>query len=240
VKAAGIILGIACYNEGPKIGEVLRRVPHDIISEVVVVDDGSTDETREVVKSYGATLLHHPPPRGVGSCILQMLDYARQQGAQVITFVAGNNKDYPEELPRVIRPILEEGFDLVQGSRYLSGGRHGGQMPWYRIISTKLIHPSLFALATGRRLTDTTNGYRAIRLCILDHPQIDPAQPWLRRYELEPYLLYKAVTLGFRVGEVPVTKLYPPKQLGYTKMRPVVDWWSILKPLVVLPLGLKH
>ena len=64
-------------------------------------------------------------------------------------------------------------------------------------------------------------------------------QSWLDRYELEPYLLLKAIRLGYRHCEVPVTKIYPPHEHGYTKMRPVVDWWSILRPVVYLGLGMK-
>ena len=113
-------------------------------------------------------------------------------------------------------------------------------MPWHRVFATKIVHPWIFYLASGRWVTDTTNGFRAVRLSMLKDAAIDLSQPWLRRYELEPYLLYKAVTLDHRVTEVPVTKIYPAKQLGYTKMRPGIDWWSIIKPLVLLPLGLKR
>jgi dolichol-phosphate mannosyltransferase len=64
-------------------------------------------------------------------------------------------------------------------------------------------------------------------------------QAWLDEYELEVYLLYKAAKLGYRVTEVPVTKRYPPKELGQTKMKPITGWWSILRPLVLLGLRLK-
>ena len=65
-------------------------------------------------------------------------------------------------------------------------------------------------------------------------------QPWLDKYELEPYLFLKAIRLGYKVKEVPVSKVYPPKELGYTKMKPLVGWWSILRPLVYLGLGIKR
>ena len=235
-----LMICIPCYNEERKLGAVLRRIPREIVTEVVVVDDGSTDRTAEIARAQGATVLQHLPPRGVGSCIWQGISYAQQQGAEIIAFVAGNDKDAPEELARLIKPIQEEGFDLVQGSRYLKGGRHGGPMPRHRVLATKVVHPWIFYLASGRWITDTTNGFRALRLSTLKDKAIDLSQPWLRRYELEPYLLYKVVTLGHRVTEVPVTKIYPAKGLGYTKMRPGIDWWSIIKPLVLLPLGLKR
>ena len=90
-------------------------------------------------------------------------------------------------------------------------------------------------------MTDTTNGFRALRLGLFDDPRINLDQEWLNTYELEPYILWKTVTLGYKFKEVFVTKIYPPKQLGaYTKMVPFISWWSILKPLFYLKLGIKR
>ena len=97
----------------------------------------------------------------------------------------------------------------------------------------------LMSMITGKKVTDSTNGFRAFRLSIFDHPEIDIKQQWLNQYELEPYLMYKAIKLGFKFCEASVTKIYPPKKLGYTKMKPLIGWWSILKPLFYLGLGIK-
>ena len=137
----------------------------------------------------------------------------------------------------MLEPLLAGEADLVQGSRWLPGGATPG-IPSSRRWLTRL-YPVLFRIASGFPSTDGTNGLRAFRLALLDDPRIRLDQPWLDRYELEPYLLLKAITLGYRHREVPVTKIYPPHQLGYTKMRPFVDWWSILRPVVYLGLGLK-
>jgi hypothetical protein len=64
-------------------------------------------------------------------------------------------------------------------------------------------------------------------------------QRWLDEYELEPYLYWKAIRLGYRTREVPVTKLYPPKKIGYTKMKPIIGWWSMLRPIFLLGFGLR-
>ena len=112
-------------------------------------------------------------------------------------------------------------------------------MPYYRRIATQWIHPLLFSLIVGRRITDSTNGFRAFRISLLDDPRINLNQEWLSRYELEPYLFYQVVKLGYRVKEVPVTKIYPAHELGYSKMEPITGWWSILRPLIYLGLGLK-
>ena len=87
-------------------------------------------------------------------------------------------------------------------------------------------------------MTDSTNGFRAFRTTLLDDQRLDLQQQWLDGYELEPYLLYKAIRCGYRVREAPVTKRYDLSR-GYTKMRPFIDWWSILRPVVYLGLGIR-
>ena len=111
-------------------------------------------------------------------------------------------------------------------------------MPNYRKVATK-VHSWLMSLITKHKVTDSTNGFRAFRSSFFNDNKINIDQPWLDHYELEPYLLYKIITLGYRFLEVPVTKIYPSRKLGYTKMKPIVGWWSILRPLFYLALGIK-
>jgi dolichol-phosphate mannosyltransferase len=154
----------------------------------------------------------------------------------VIAVCAGNNKDAPEEITRLLAPIAS-GADFVQGSRFMAGGRTGG-MPVYRSIATRL-HPILFSLAARKWVSESTNGFRAFRTTLLADPRIHLTQSWLDEYELEPYLYWKAIRLGYKTCEVPVTKIYPPKIIGYTKMKPITSWWSMLRPIILLGFRLR-
>jgi hypothetical protein len=138
----------------------------------------------------------------------------------------------------LLDPIADGRADFVQGSRFLKRDANFGQMPLYRRLATRL-HPLLFSLAAHRYVTESTNGFRAVNRRILEDSRIRLEQPWLDEYELEPYLYLRAIQLGYRTCEVPVTKVYPPKHLGQTKMRPLTGWWSILRPLLYVGLGLK-
>jgi dolichol-phosphate mannosyltransferase len=234
-----VLVAPIATNEEKKIISVFNRFAGlDVADEIVLMDDGSTDDTRRAVEAMGYKVISHPERRGVGAAIRTVIEYARQHKFGIIVIMAGNDKDRPVEIPRLIEPILRDGYDFVQGSRYLPGGDFGN-MPKYRQFATRYVHPWIFSLITGRRITDSTNGFRAIRLSALEDPKIDFHQNWLDKYELEPYLFYKFIKLGYKVREVPVTKIYPPKALGYTKMAPITGWWSILRPLVLLGLGLK-
>lgn len=232
------LIAIPATNEVGKIGQTVTRIPIGAADGILVVDDGSTDDTAEEARNNGALILSHKTQRGAGAAIRSAIDYAIRNNYEILIIMAGNNKDEPQEIVRLIQPIIKENYDFVQGSRYLKGGKFG-KMPFYRQIATRFIHPWLFSLTTGKRITDSTNGFRAIKLSILEDKRINLNQAWLDRYELEPYLFHKAIKLGYKVKEVPVTKIYPPKELGYSKMKPITGWWSILSPLIFLALGVK-
>jgi dolichol-phosphate mannosyltransferase len=225
-------------NEEHKIGEVVRRMPRDVVDEVLVIDDGCTDRSPDVARELGASVLPLGRTVGVGAALREGYRYAAKNGYDVAVVVAGNNKDSPEEIP-VLLDRIADGADFVQGSRWLKRGANFGPMPFYRKVATRL-HPLLFSLAARRRVTDSTNGFRAVRTSLLDDPRIDLDQEWLEEYELEPYLYLKAIRLGYNVAEAPVTKIYPPKKLGQTKMKPLVGWWSIMRPLLYVGLGLRR
>jgi len=233
------ILCIApCYNELHKIERVVERVlATGIVDEMLVVDDGSTDGSPDRARALGAKVIALGKTIGVGAAIRRGIEYALQNGFDIVVVIAGNNKDEPKEIERLVSPLTRDGFDFVQGSRFACGGIFG-DMPLYRILATK-VHPLFFSLVSGKWVTESTNGFRAFKTALFNDKRINLWQSWLDEYELEPYLYYKTIRLGYRTTEVPVTKIYPPKKLGYTKMKPITGWWSILRPLFLLGLGLR-
>lgn len=238
-KGLKVLLVAPAYDEEAKIGKVVARTPRDIVDKVLVVDDGSTDRTVEVARAGGADVLSLGAVKGVGYAIREGFDVARREGFDIVVVIAGNNKDSPEEIARLLDPIADGGRDFVMGSRFLPGGAYGGDMPAYRKLATR-VHPFLLGLFCGRRITESTNGFRAMRVSVLDDPRIDLGQSWLDHYELEVYLLMKLLKLGYRCAEVPVSKFYPPRAVGNTKMRPFVDWWRILRPIFLIGFGFKR
>jgi len=233
-----ILVVLPAYNEEGKIGRVVSSMPSEWVHETVVVNDGSTDDTEKESRKAGATLINQPRNMGVGAAIRAGIQYALERGYDIVVVMGGDDQDNISEIGRLLRPILFDEFDFVQGSRYMAGGMRI-DIPLFRRFSTGLFS-WIFRKLTRYPITDGTNGYRAFRTSIFKDKNINLDQDWLNNYELEPYLLYKTIKSGFRVTEAAVTKRYPKdRKVGYTKMIPIVSWWSILRPLIFLRFGIK-
>jgi dolichol-phosphate mannosyltransferase len=227
---------IPVYNEENRIKTVLEKFKGVKIDRVLVVDDGSTDTTSEVLKSFDVEIIRHPQKEGVGSCIRDGIDYARGKGFELVVVMAGNGKDDPGEIPVLLKPIVEENYDYIQGSRYLEGGE-AGNLPLARAVGIKTF-TFLWSVLLGRGLTDVTNGFRAYKVSLFNDPKINIWQSWLSTYELEYYIHFWILKLKYKFGEVPVSKIYPSKK-KYSKIRPFLDWWPIVKPLFYLLLRIR-
>jgi len=225
---------IPVYNECTQIGLLIDRFPKDRC-DLIVVDDASTDGTTHEIQKRATPTIRHEKRTGVGKCLQDGIRQAKTRGAQTIVILAGNGKDDPREIPKLLDAI-EAGADYVQGSRFMAGGEWKN-LPWQRWIAIKTF-TGLWSLLMGRRLTDVTNGFRAYRMRFLDRPEVRWEQEWLTTYEFEYYLHYYALYLAIPFQEVPVTKNYPTRH-NYSKIRAGGDWWRIVRPLLMLKLRIK-
>ncbi len=234
-----IYVVLPAYNEQGKIGRVVEKVKEiELVSRIVVVDDCSNDTTSEEANAAGATVIKHNKNMGVGAAIRTGINFGRENGFDICVILSGDDQHEPNEIGRVVEPIIKDEFDFVQGSRRLKGGRVVNDRS-FRKITTRL-YSAFFSFLVMRRITDATNGFRAFRLTIFNEPEMNIGQSWLDRYELEPYILYKAVkNKSIRVKEVPITIYYYGDRKQFTKMKPFRDWWRLARPMIYLALKLR-
>ena len=230
MKTLAIIPGL---NVAGHVGEVVGRVPTGEVDAILVVDDGSTDDTSGAARGAGATVIRHEQNRGVGAAIRTGLRYAREQGFDAVVILNAIGKYDPARVGDLLAPLRADRADLVQGSRFVAGASHDG-IPFKRRIGTRG-YSLVFSVLLGHSVSDASSGIRAFRTSLAFADGIRLDQPWLDRYELEPYLLWKSIERGYRVVEVPMRIEYPagPRH-AYTRMRPVHDWWHLVRPMVTL------
>ncbi|MFH2036191.1 MAG: glycosyltransferase family 2 protein [Candidatus Zixiibacteriota bacterium] len=234
-----ILAVLPAYNEVGKIGNVIQKIKAvNAVDAILTVDDFSTDATSDEARLAGSEVVRHEFNRGVGAAIRTGIQYSIDNQYKICVILSGDDQHEPKELPRILEPVLSGEYDFIQGSRRLPGGRIvNGTL--FRRISTWL-YSILFSLLTFRRITDATNGFRAFRLSIFNDSEIDINQDWLDRYELEPYILFKAVkSKNVKLKEIPITIYYHIDGRKYTKMKPFKDWWRLAKPMVYLGLGIR-
>lgn len=226
-----VIVIIPAYNEEGKVGKVVSGILNDgynarLVNEVLVVEDGSQDKTKVEAETAGATVISHERNRGVSEAIRTGIEYAIKEKYDVCVVMGADTQDYPSEIKKIVKPILNDGYDFVQGSRYLKGQRTV-DMPSSRSITTR-IFTLFFRLSSGFPATDASNGFRAFKTDIFNKIEI-PAN--LGKWDFEPYLYLQAVKKGLKVTEVPVTKKYD-LQKGFSKMQPITSWISVASPMI--------
>lgn len=237
-----ILVGVVVYNEEDKLPILLKKIQKVVQSSsyhFLFINDHSTDNSEAILKTFikkksHCTLVSHKKNSGVGKSIKDIITYGIKNNFTICVIMAGNGKDNPLEIDKLIKPIISDKFDYIQGSRFLEGGSFNN-LPVARKLMIKGF-TYLFYIFTGVKQTDTSNGFRAYRLNIFKDKRINIYQDWLDRYELETYLHFKVITLGYRIYEVPVSKNYLQGVKKYSKIRPIIDWWRIMSPLFILKL----
>jgi dolichol-phosphate mannosyltransferase len=232
---------IVCYNNGANVAKVVERISpiEEREHDVLFVDDGSSDETSGTIRSSGHKAIFHDSNRGLGAAIKSGVRYAEEHGYEAVCILAGNDKDDPRQIDRVLEPILHGDASYVQGSRFARGGEEVNT-PLFRKAMVR-VHAAFFGAITGRSCTDALNGFRAYRLSLFRGGDIDIWQEWLDTYEYETYLHYRVLRGKHVYREVGVSKRYPPPQTKqkYSHIRPGIDWWKILRPIPLLMLRIR-
>ena len=235
-RHAHYCLLIPVINEGARILTELGRAQRagiDKVCDIILCDGGSTDGSMkpETLELYGVnTLLTKTGPGKQGAQLRMGIHFALGRGYQGVLTVDGNNKDSVEDVPKFIAK-LKEGYDLVQGSRFVKGG-HAINTPAARYWAVRLIHAPIISLAARQWFTDTTNAYRAYSREYLTHPQVRPLRDVFSGYELLAYLSVRATQLGLKACEVPVTRAYPATGATPTKISGVKGNSELLKVLL--------
>jgi dolichol-phosphate mannosyltransferase len=231
---------IPIINEGERIKNQLSKM-RDLssLADIIIADGGSTDGSTNIdlLRSMDIrTLLVKKGPGKLSAQLRMGFHYALfLEGYQGVVTVDGNGKDDVEAISNFIEK-LEAGYDFVQGSRFLPGGR-AINTPITRLLPIKLVHVPMISFMAGFRYTDTTNGFRAYSRRLLLDSDIQIFRDIFETYELLAYLSVKAPRAGYKTTEIPVTRAYPKKGKPPTKISPIRGNIKIMQILLDMMLG---
>jgi len=158
------IAAMPAYNEAHSIAEVIKGC-RKYVDRVVVVDDGSTDDTVDIAESLGAYVVRHEINRGYGAALRNCFETARNLGAGAMVIIDSDGQHDPSEIPQLLEP-LKQGFDLVIGSRFVNG--NGKNVPIYLKFGMKVLDVATY-IAGGLNVTDSQSGFRAYGRKAIDH-----------------------------------------------------------------------
>ena len=190
---------IPAYNAGRHLSAVIDRVAEYVPRpRIVVVDDGSKDDTRVVAEKSGVEVVVHPENRGKGAAIRSGIQRAQELGVPLAVLLDADGQHSPDEIPAFLARQKETGADVVVGNRLVNPEN----MPWLR-KATNYVTSAVVSLLAGRKVADSQNGYRLIRL---DHFKKFPLTT--SRYEIESEMIIRAGRAGGKFASVPIKTIY--------------------------------
>ncbi len=194
-----VVACIPAYNEEKTIASVIVKAMRHV-DKVIVCDDGSTDLTGEIAEKLGAEVVRHERNMGYGEALHTLFEKAEAEDADIMVTLDSDGQHNPDDIPRVIQPILSGEADIVIGSRFL--GEEGRQIPRYREFGVKTI-TRLVGRASYSGLTDAQSGFRAY-----SRSAVRALKPSEMGMGASTEILVKAYENGLRVKEVPIKISY--------------------------------
>jgi glycosyltransferase involved in cell wall biosynthesis len=220
-----VVAVIPCLNEETFISDIVTRAGK-YVQTVIVVDDGSTDLTKEVAEKAGAKVIRHESSRGAGAATRSGLEAAKAQNADVVITIDGDGQHNPDEIPRLIAPVENGNADIVIGSRFLSDN---GNVKKYRKFGIDLI-TTLFNIGAKAGVTDSQSGFRAYSRKAVNSIIITDDG-----FGFSVETLIKARKLGLSMTAAPISCIYHAE--GST-LNPLIHGmtvvWSLIKYRILL------
>jgi hypothetical protein len=210
-----IAVVIPAYNEAESVGDVVRQIPPEVCGEktvILVVDDGSRDDTSEAAAKAGAIVARHVINRGGGAALRTGYRLMAESGALVVVTLDADGQHLPSEMERLVKPVLDDEVDVAHGSRVLGDADPNTRSRELGIV----LFNRMISFITRTKVSDASNGYRAVRTTVL--PQLVLRQEQFHTSEF----LIEAIKRGVPAKEVPVT--VAKRKHGHSKKPAVVRY----------------
>jgi glycosyltransferase involved in cell wall biosynthesis len=217
-----VIVAVPCLNEEQFIGDIVARARR-YVDTVIVIDDGSTDNTSEAAQAAGAEVIRHERRQGAGAATRSAFETAKTHDADVLITLDGDGQHNPDEIPQVLAPVLSGEADLVIGSRFLQSTQRTN-IRRYRRFGIDII-TWLYNLGSKKKVSDSQSCFRAYSRRLLESIKIAE-----NGFSFSVEVLIQARGKGFAIREVPVSCIYHSQG---SSLNPIVHGlgvaWGIFK-----------
>ena len=215
-----VCLLLPAYNESRTIGQIIQEAS-EFISEIVVIDDGSSDETAEIASASGVVCLANATNCGKGNALRKGFAYAIEHGYELVFTMDSDGQHEPADIPRFLEHFHSTQPDILIGARDTENLRTS--MPFHRRVNNRLVS-YVGSRLCGQRVPDFQSGYRLIRTDVLRQVDLET-----ERYETESELLIKAGRLGFRIESLPIQTRYGDE---VSHVKPLREMWLFTRLLL--------
>ena len=202
-----VVVVMPAYNAAKTLHMTYAELPHHMVDLVILVDDGSSDETIKVARELGLELFVHDRNYGYGANQKTCYREALKAGADIVVMVHPDYQYDPTLLPQIVKPIQDGEADVVLGSRLLGGNVMKQGMPWWKFVSNRFL-TGLENAAFGLHLSEYHTGYRAYRRGALEAVNLDMNSD---NFIFDQEIMAQFVNLDLRIAEVPVPTRYFPQ-----------------------------
>jgi glycosyltransferase involved in cell wall biosynthesis len=199
-----VVVVMPAYNAEKTLHMTYAELPHDVVDLVILVDDGSSDETIRVARELKLEVFVHNRNYGYGANQKTCYREALRAGADIIVMVHPDYQYDPALLPEIIKPIEEDQADVVLGSRLLGGNVMKQGMPWWKFVANRFL-TELENLVFGLKLAEYHTGYRAYRKDALESANLDMNSD---NFVFDQEIMAQFVDAGMRIAEIPVPTRY--------------------------------
>ncbi|HEV8679872.1 MAG TPA: glycosyltransferase family 2 protein [Stellaceae bacterium] len=220
-----IAVVLPAYNAARTLKQTYEELPHDILDDIILIDDASKDATVEMARSLGIPTIRHDRNRGYGGNQKTCYAAALARGADIVVMLHPDYQYTPKLVMAMASMVASEEFDVVLGSRILGRGALAGGMPVYKYVSNRFL--TLFEnLMIGQKLSEYHTGYRAWSRAVLEKlPLLNNSD----NFVFDNQMLVQSVYFGFRVGEISCPTRYFPEASSIDFKRSVVYGLGVLQ-----------
>jgi glycosyltransferase involved in cell wall biosynthesis len=198
-RTARTLIVMPGYNVAAMLPKTIGELPPDAVDEILLVDDGSRDDTAAVGRALGLTVISHPRNRGYGATQKTGYREAMRRGFDIVVMLHGDDQYDPAFVPRFVSLIRDDGFDVVTGTRMVLGDALRGGMPLWKYVPNRVL-TGLENLVFQTRLSDYHNGYRAFSVEFLRRVPLDALSD---RFDFDTDIIVQAAIRGAHIAEVP-------------------------------------